>query len=61
MDPCTVGVLGGVFVGWALGAGTQPRAIARALGQERTARLLRLLELLDVPEDDGKDKREPDA
>lgn len=56
MEPCTIGILAGVFMGWALGAGTQPRAIARALGHERAGKLLRLLELLEEPEpDDGEE------
>lgn len=52
LEPCVFATLAGVFVGWAMGAGSQPRAIQRALGQGRAAKLLRLLELLEEPDDD---------
>lgn len=60
MEPCTLGALAGVFVGWALGAGMQPRAIHRALGSGRAGKLLRLLELLEEPaqEDELEDELE---
>lgn len=58
METQAVELLAAVFLGWAIGAGTQPRAVARALGGERTAKLIRLLELLEEPDDDKR--RRPD-
>ncbi len=55
-----MGVLAGVFVGWALGAGTKPAVLDRALGKSRAAKLLRLLELLEEPDEEESDEEEPD-
>lgn len=51
MDPCSIAVLGGVFVGWALRGGTPASRLASALGKEQAAKLVRLLELLEAPDD----------
>lgn len=58
METHAVELLAAVFLGWAIGAGTQPRAVARALGGERTAKLIRLLELLEEPDDDDEKRRD---
>lgn len=50
LDACTVAVLVGVFVGWALRGGTPAARLARALGKDQAAKLVRLLELLEEPE-----------
>jgi hypothetical protein len=49
VDSHAVELLAAVFLGWAIGAGTQPRAFVRALGGKQTAKLIRLLELLEEP------------
>lgn len=54
METQAVELLAAVFLGWAIGMGSQPRAVARALGGERTAKLIRLLELLEAPDDVGE-------
>lgn len=51
MESHAVELLAAVFLGWAIGAGTQPRAFARALGGKQTAKLIRLLELLEEPQE----------
>lgn len=57
MDVCSVGVLAGVIVGYALGAGTKPRLITKALGNQNVDRMLSLLELLEEPRDGSERTR----
>lgn len=61
MDSHAVELLAAVFLGWAIGAAAQPRAVARALGGKRTDKLIRLLELLEEPDDERDEREEPDA
>lgn len=62
MEPCTVAVLAGVFLGFTLGAGAQPRGLARAIGGDKAAKLVRLLELLEEPEAaEAREDDEPGA
>jgi len=52
LDTHAVELLAAVFLGWAIGVGAQPRAVARVIGGKQTAKLIRLLELLEDPDDE---------
>lgn len=60
LEPCTVGVLGGVLVGAIIGKGIprdDTKELLRALGGGKLDKLVRLLQLLEEPEPGGTDDK----